>query len=102
MVATANRIDMRIEDILATAAQLGYTVETDEWSDALLQRTVVLRQVRRYEARDTELRIEVRTDQQTGRRHVSLRGYHHFTTGPRGKKVSFTGAASWLRLHAAS
>lgn len=99
---STNRTDMRIDEILAVAQQLGYTVETDEWSDIMLQRTIVLRQVRRYEARDTELRIEVRTDQQTGRRHTTLRGWHHFTTGNRGKVVSLTGAVSWLRVHAAS
>lgn len=67
----ANRIDMRIQNILAVAEQFGYRVETDEWSDILLQRTIVLRQVRAGRGvRDTELRLEVRTNQQTGRRNV--------------------------------
>lgn len=102
MATSTNRTDMRIDDVLTAARDLGYTVECDEWSEALLQRTIVIRQVRRYEARDTELRIEVRTDQQTGRRHTTLRGWHHFTTGNRGKSVSLMGAVSWLRVHAAS
>lgn len=97
----ANRIDMRIENLLAVAERFGYRLETDEWSEILLQRTIVFRQVRAGRGvSDTELRIEVRTSQQTGRRHVECRGWHHLDATNRGKKVAFSAAAMWLQGHA--
>lgn len=100
MVAT-NRIDMRIENILAGAEKFGYRIETDEWSEILLQRTIVLRQVLAGRGvRDTELRIEIRTNQQTGRRNVTARGWHHLDATNRGKVVPFSSAAMWLQRHA--
>lgn len=100
--AKSNRIDTRIENIVAGARMFGYHVEIDEWSDILNTRTIVIRQARKWDARDTELRIEVHTDEAYGVRRVTCRGWHHLDRTNRGKAVPFSSAAMWLQRHAAS